>query len=320
MIITHLSGGLGNQLFQYAMGRQVALRLDVDLRFDLFSYRSDKLRKYGLSVFPIHGRPATWAELFRICPLLAMSRLFPRPLYDRGWRHLGRLGIKSQCRDRIGEGRLHGTPLPLRRGVIVAERQMTFDRAAFECRDSSLLVGWWMQEGYFQAIRPALLQELSPSAPPSEWDQSLLRHMDATGSVALHVRRSDKVGRDDFTATSLVYCLRAMAEMKRRLLRPHFYVFSDDPQWTRQHLGSLPDVTLVTQHDWSQAHDVLRLMRACQHQIIAASSLSWWAAWLNDRQGRIVISPPSTHWIRSPGYDTSQILPDDWLVVDAPWD
>ena len=320
MIISHLAGGLGNQLFQYAMGRQVAKRLGAELRLDLFSYKADRMRRYALAAFPIAGRLATWREIYSLCPFLAISRLLPGPLYHRAWRYLGRLGVHSQCRTRIAEAAEAPAPLPLRLGNIVSERQLTFDAEASQCADHSFLVGWWMHERYFSDIRPELLQEMTSSSPVSVLDAGLIQRMTREESVALHVRRSDKVGTAYYAATSLEYCLRAMEEMKRLLAQPRFYIFSDDPGWTRQHLASYENVTLVTHHDWQHAHEDLRLMLACRHQIIAASSLSWWAAWLNHSPERIVISPPAFHWNRYPGYDTSQLLPADWQVLDAPFD
>ena len=97
MIIAHLSGGLGNQFFQYAMARQISIDLGVELRLDLFSYRSDRLRACGLGHFRINAGTASWADVFRLCPWMAVSRLAPRPVYERSWLVLNRLGLKPLC-------------------------------------------------------------------------------------------------------------------------------------------------------------------------------------------------------------------------------
>lgn len=315
MIIAHLAGGLGNQLFQYAMARQVAHRLGVELKLDLFSYRSDRLRQYGLHAFHIRATPATWREVFQICPGMALSRLLPRPLYERLWQRLEKAGRRPACRPRIGEAA--ALTCPLRQGRVVAERRLTWDADVDLISDSSLLVGWWQNERYFSPLRPTLLEELRPTAPPDARDEELLRLISADESVALHVRRDDKVGRDEFKATSLEYSHKAMRLMRERLAHPRFFVFSDSPEWTRQHLGGEPDVTLVDHHDKHHPHLDLRLMSACKHQITAASSMSWWAAWLNPRPDKIVTSPPAFHWAAHPAYDTSEILPPSWTVIEA---
>lgn len=318
MIIAHLAGGLGNQLFQYAMARQVAHRLGVELKLDLFGYRSDRLRQYGLHAFAIRATPATWLDVFRLCPGMALGRLLPRPLYERLWRRLEKAGRKPVCRPRIGEA--DALTRPLRQGRMVAERRLTWDADVDSIPDSSLLVGWWLNERYFAALRPTLLEEIRVTAPPDMRDDELVRQMSAADSVALHVRRDDKVGSAQFKATSLDYCHKAMNLMRGRLARPQFFVFSDSPEWTRQHLGCEPGVTLVDHHDKHHPHLDLRLMSACRHQITAASSMSWWAAWLNPRPDKTVICPPARHWTAHPAYDTSEILPPGWTVIEADGD
>lgn len=74
---------------------------------------------------------------------------------------------------------------------------------------------------------------------------------------------------------------------------------------------------IIDHHALDQVHEDFRLMCACKHQIIASSSLSWWAAWLNENPNKVVISPSALHWVQKPGCDPRQILPPEWIVVEA---
>jgi hypothetical protein len=205
----------------------------------------------------------------------------------------------------------------LHHGRVMAERQTTFDEAASRCPDGRLIVGNWPNERYFARIRQQLLDELGHRHPPSSRDQEILERMKVGESIALHVRRGDKVANSTFKATSADYCRKAMQEAARLLHAPHFYVFSDDPAWVASQMGAASNFTLIDHHQPSEVHEDFRLMRACKHQIIASSSLSWWAAWLNENPDKVVISPAAAHWVQRPGCDPCQILPSEWKVVDA---
>ena len=317
MVIAHLSGGLGNQLFQYAMARQVSMRLGVELRLDLFSYRSDTNRRFALEAYALPTQPACWRDVFRLFPTMAISRLAPRPIYDRYWRYLNLMGVRARCRHRIMDNWQKAGNLPLRQKGIIAERQLTFDPDVLNISDNSLIVGLWQNQNYFRDIREQLLVDFRVSTTPCQKDESLLRRMAELESVAMHVRRGDKVGRTDFKATSLGYCVHAMNEMKRRLRKPEFFIFSDDHAWLSSNLECGDNITIVSHHDELEPHEDLRLMSSCKHQIIASSSLSWWAAWLNERDDKIVLTPPASHWIQHPAHDTSQILPLNWHVLNC---
>lgn len=313
MILAHLSGGLGNQFFQYAMARQISANLGVELRLDLFSYRSDRLRTYALDHFCVRAKHASWKDLFRLCPMMAIGRLAPRPVYDRAWRIWGRLGIKPLCRSRVGD--LENTSLF--HGPVMAERRTTFDEEAANCPDQRLIVGYWPNERYFAGIRGDLLGELVLRLPPAQRDEVILDRMGNEESVAVHVRRGDKVGNPTFKATSAEYCKAAMTLAATHVPSPRFYIFSDDPSWVASEIGEDSNSTIVRHHAGDEVHEDFRLMRACKHQIIASSSLSWWAAWLNENPNKMVISPPASQWVQRAGCDTSQILPSSWIIVEA---
>ena len=67
MIITKLKGGLGNQLFQYAAGRAVALHHKVPLKLDLTILKTDKLHNgYRLDQFSIQADIATDNEIVKL--------------------------------------------------------------------------------------------------------------------------------------------------------------------------------------------------------------------------------------------------------------
>jgi hypothetical protein len=62
--------------------------------------------------------------------------------------------------------------------------------------------------------------------------------------------------------------------------------------------------------DWEQ----LLLMSSCRHNIIANSTFSWWGAYLNTHEDKIVCYP--NIWFQQAiGHNTEDLCPDDWLRI-----
>jgi hypothetical protein len=93
----------------------------------------------------------------------------------------------------------------------------------------------------------------------------------------------------------------------------HFYVFSDDPEWARQHIDFLKPVTVVHHNGTETAYEDLRLMSLCKHHIIANSSLSWWGAWLSKYPEKIVVAPKQ--WFNNEKRNTSDLIPKQWMRI-----
>ena len=87
------------------------------------------------------------------------------------------------------------------------------------------------------------------------------------------------------------------------------YVFSDDPEWVTENLKSNFPTTYIS-HNGATPEEDIRLMSACRHHIIANSSFSWWGAWLNDHDDKIVIAPKQWFAGREENPD---LIPSSWV-------
>lgn len=281
VIAVQLQGGLGNQLFQYAAARRLALKLGVPLALDLGFYRAHNHRTYELGQFHIEARIATaWETAY--------------------WRVQRRLTTITQ-------------PLGLA-PRIVAERSFEFDSSILDLPDRAYLTGYWQSYRYFADVATNIRREFVVRAPLSEPDRALLDHMGRCDAICLHVRRGDYVSNSEVRQfhglCSLDYYHRAVHELAARLGRPELFVFSDDMPWVRRHLGFPLPTTHVEHHDSSRAPLELRLMSGCQHFVIANSSLSWWAAWLSGYENSIVYAP--RQWFTDPAINTVDLTPPTW--------
>lgn len=284
MIAFYCQGGLGNQLFQYATARRLAMRHQEELVLDPHWFEhpreGETVRPLELMKYGIQLRIATAQEQRRW-----------RPLRHRWAPYLGSL-------------------LPL---LTIRERGVAYNQSVEAAPPDSYLFGFWQSEKYFKDIREDLLRELQPIAPPSARDVVVIDQMRECTAIGVHVRRGDYVTLNSAAAyhgvCSLDYYQRAITHVASRVDNPGLFIFSDDPDWTRENLRT-PHRTHYIAHNAPQdAFQDVRLMSHCRHHVIANSSFSWWGAWLADAQNQIVVAPEK--WFQA-DRPTPDLLPSHW--------
>lgn len=304
-IAVRLMGGLGNQLFQYAAGSATAQACGARLLLDLSHFADPGGgRRYELGSFAIEADLMPWPTRIHHAARIVSAR----PSYEELCTLL-RQSPSAALRRAL-------SPASWRRFRLVAESGFDFSAEALAtARPKAYLFGYWQSERYFLPIAPALRRTFrTPRAIDARNRPWLARIQGATGAVCVHVRRGDYL-RPDTAAVhglcSLAYFRRAMDHIRERVAGAAFFVFSDDRAWALANLAG-PDATVVDANDADAAAQELMLMAACRHHIIANSSLSWWAAWLAQAAGQIVIAP--TPWFAH-GRPTPDLLPATWITL-----
>lgn len=277
MIFTRFHGRIGNQMFQYAAGRALALRHGCGVVID------DRLAR--------HKGEGSITDIFSL-PHVIPAQMPPskhdRPLAYALWRHLGR------------------SPR------YVRERGLALNPGVLDAPQGSYLHGYWQSESYFSDATDQIRQDFAFPAP-TDRNAELAAEIAETPSVSLHVRRGDYVGNASHVVCGQSYYDAALKALLPQLnVTPTIYVFSDEPDWARAHL-SVPAASVIVDHNADAPQEDMRLMSLCQHNIIANSSFSWWGAWLNARAGRNVIAP--ARWFGKPGLSNPDILPASWQTV-----
>ena len=176
----------------------------------------------------------------------------------------------------------------------------------------------YQSEAYFKDFEDVIREDLTLTLPLSSPASSM--HQLITSSscpVSVHIRRGDYVS-DAITslhhgALDLYYYDSALKEISSRFAESTFFVFSDDIEWARKHLSTLPHRFIFVTDNIIPSHEELSLMSACSHHIIANSSFSWWGAWLNDYKDKVVIAPKK--WFVNTSINTDNIIPKDWMRI-----
>ncbi len=299
MIIVRLLGGLGNQMFQYAFGRRLALLNGVPLRLDMRFLEpqrtpaGDTMRYYQLDGWRIQATIAGDSE----CDQLTWENR-PRRVH-RAYRLFQQV-----------------LPYSLRR--LGLERSRRYEPSWMKCKASIYLNGYWQCWQYYGVIRTQLLEEFQPLLPLDERNQRMADQILAVQAVAVHIRRGDYLSNPNAAryhgVCSIGYYRRCMENMIREFPPANFFVFSDDLEWSRRNLPTQFPMTFVDVNKSRADHLDLHLMSLCHSFIIANSSFSWWAAWMGNRPGKVVYAP--VPWINDPAVDMRDLYPPDWQKTE----
>lgn len=290
-VITRLNGGLGNQLFQYAAGRALAKRLDAPLKVDISEFDTYLLRRFELDQFNINATIATSEEV---------SNFVINP--SRFQRYYSRLAISS------------GVSF---NKIAFKENKFGYDDTFEKIRYPMYLNGYWQSEKYFKSARDKLRSELCLANQFGETSQKILDEILRCPAVSLHIRRGDYITNPSAAVIhgvcSLDYYYLAIRHIITQVQNPYFFVFSDDPQWAKDNLKISYPVQFVEANGPERGVEDMWLMKSCKHHIIANSSFSWWAAWLNDRQDKIVIAPRT--WFLDKKINDKDLVPEQWHKI-----
>jgi hypothetical protein len=291
-------GGLGNQMFQYALGLRLARELRSPVRFDTVNgFRGDVYgRKFALGEFNAQAEPARPDEI-------------PAGMSWRGpWL-------------RIAKAIWSTVPATGRR-VVLDKDPFRFDEAALAPgAQGPYYFGYWQNEGYFSPVADSLRRDFTLRASPPAAASALMAEMAGCRSVSVHVRRKlgfDARGRPIRKARQFHgecgadYYARAI-EAVGTGPGTVCYVFSDDPHWAKANLRLPAACRYVSDVCPCSDGAEIVLMASCNHHVVANSSFSWWGAWLGANPGKIVIAPE--HWLRGSPAEEGGVCPPQWLRV-----
>jgi len=277
MIIINLMGGLGNQMFQYAAAKQLSITHNTTLKIDASSFKNltpNKEHNFQLDCFRIIAQQASREEVTRYKPQ------------------------RSRLRNLIGLGNrispLHAIDKNL--DLLYEEPNGSAFKDGFPgLGPDRYLIGYFNSYKYFSAIRDILINEYTPKSDISAPAQEMVKQIETTNSVSIHIRRGDY-----FSDHGVHQCIEgiitddyyhnAVAYISQRVNTPHYYIFSDDMPWVMKNFRIPANVTYVNINPPQRGFEDLWIMSKCKHNITAGgSTFSWWAAYLNRNADKIVV-------------------------------
>lgn len=295
MIMVQIMGGVGNQLFQYAAARRLSLKRDTELKFDISSFEDDLKRSFTLEYFNVKGSIASQREIscFKPKSNSMVSRIMAKASHY----------------------------LPLKYKMVISSPNFGFDKKILNAGGNHYLKGYWAHENYFTDIGDVLMQEIviKPEYQSEAFLQAL-ESINSSESVSLHIRRGDyaqnSFNLSYFGVMPMEYYNKAVAHIKERVEKSHFFVFTDDVAWVKENL-KLEEFTFIKDFGHLADYEELVLMSRCNHNIIANSTFSWWGAWLNPNSEKIILAPKA--WYKNihaqAQYEMNEFVPVGWIKL-----
>lgn len=286
MVAVELIGGLGNQMFQFATARALALSRNEKLLLDQHLFADYELHSYGLNHFNIDS---VFLEKEKtIFEPLSFTRKAKAILLQKNIYHL------------------------------YTEKDLTYNEKLFEFSHKNIfLKGYFQSEKYFIQFENQLRKDFEIKSPLKKETTNLLKIIEAENSVSLHIRRGDYVSNPSANAVhgtcDLNYYHRAIEIINEKIENPIFFIFSDDIDWAKENLKLENTTYFVDFNDASTNYEDLKLMSTCKHNIIANSSFSWWGAWLNSNKSKTVIAP--LRWFKTDIHNSKDIIPESWMKI-----
>jgi hypothetical protein len=284
MIIVLLSGGFGNQLFQYAAGKQLSIKYNMPLKLDLSFLEAEAVdytkRSFELNKLRISAEIATPEEVERVKQ-----------------KNRGKLFKRAQIRER----KLFPLDIKLNAGC------------------DYYLNGYWQSDNYFKEVEEIIRKEfVFKENLEDEYFTDLQEQIRSSDSVSVHFRRGDYITNKPanalFETCSPEYYQKAVDLIAKRIRQPKLFIFSDDIAWVQKYFKTTYPTVFVDKSDILQ-HSDFRLMSMCKHHIIANSTYSWWAAWLNPNKEKTVIAPKKWFKSRLQQFRTRYKIPKEWIKI-----
>jgi hypothetical protein len=298
IVISNVTAGFGNQLFQYATGLAIAMKNKSKYKLDLSFYEKEENKKFlKLNCLNLTYEVAKPFEYLNYKNQEGLPSIY--------FRILRKIGIFNKFNKK--------THIIDTLGFIPSKKLL---RGTSPC----YIEGYCTKIEYFEKIRPQLLEVFSLKGSFSKQASKILDKIKDSNSVSIHIRRGDYLGIDFFKIIPLEYYLTAINLISKKIENPEFFVFSDDIEWAKTNLKVSNKINFVNIDRDEDNTDIEEffLMKNCKYNIIANSSFSWWASYLNDYERKIAIAPKK--WYNNTSYQSSlekhNIFLNDWIVLD----
>ena len=294
MLIVEVMGGLGNQLQQYALYRKLK-SMGREAKLDV-SWYTKKERQEGV-LAPRSLELSYFNDLpMDICTEAEKKRL------------AGGEGLGGKLRRKLAPGTVrHFWETDLYHPEIFSFTDM-------------YLTGFWACEKYYADILPQLRKEIVFPSSEEVRNCRTISEMKQNMSVSIHIRRGDYLDPENAALFGGIctesYYDGAVRYVLERFPDAHFYLFSDDPAYVREHYRG-EQYTVVDWNTGVNSFYDIQLMSSCRHNICANSTFSFWGARLNPNPDKIMIRPAKHK--NSQGVDPEKLheLWEGWVILDG---
>jgi hypothetical protein len=278
-----LTGGLGNQMFQLAAGYSIAKKYNVKLSLDLGRFNRRQ-----------HHNGFELQKVFDIC---SKVNFLNNPINFRPINFKEILNNINITFHTFKEPHFHYT------------------NKILDIPKHSILNGYWQSELYFKDYSQEIRKIFNFSKQLDEKNSLIANEINQNNSISIHVRRGDYLLKTNINHNVDLkeYYLTAIEKTSILFDNPKYFIFTDDPLWVAKNFTLNYSFTVVDINRGTDSFYDMHLMSLCKCNIIANSSFSWWGAWLNNKEDKIIYAPKN--WFIDKSICTDNLIPNSWNVI-----
>lgn len=303
MIVSRLIGGLGNQMFQYALAKKLALKNNTEVYFDLHllldhtsKNKNQVNREFDLDIFKFQKKFISKEESIK---------------YNGSETNLIITKILNKLKKII---------FPLR---VIIEKNRGFNNQILNTQDNYCIVGSFQSPKYFDDIRNDILKDFVFKEELLEKSKQVEKIINDEITVSVHFRRGDYLANsyynNIFGGLPMSYYEKAYKIFNIKFPNASYFIFSDDIKWVKNNLSIFKNATFIenSASKKGMATDLFQ-MTICDHHIISNSTFAWWGAWLNNKNNKYVVAPKmwvNKKYIGDKSIHPTDIIPKNWKTI-----
>lgn len=302
MIVVKIKGGLGNQMFQYAMARKMQLEFGIDqIGLDVTRVNADQLRDFSLTHFRLNDCVLVLEENEARKVTKIQEDLAKRLV---SYFVAGRPEEIAVAREKKLEKLFYLL------GIIQKDHDTGVRGSLLlKAHKNIFMNGWFQDAKAMDSIRDVLLEDFESDQEMPQEIKNMATQIKQNESVCVHIRRGDYVNHPQFGVCTEEYYFNAMSMIAERLEHPIFYIFSDSMDEVKTMPFQYPVVFDHPNHDNFES---IYLMSQCRHFIISNSTFSWWGQFLSRNANKIVVAPE--RWCND-GQGYEALYSDQWTLL-----
>jgi len=278
-----LSGGLGNQMFQFAAGYALAKQNNVRLNLDLKYINKRKLfNGFELDkVFNIYSKVnlLNKQSFIKSINIKEIFKLFNKSFY------------------------------------LYKEPHFHYSKDILSLPKHSFLDGYWQSELYFKDYTKEIRDIFTFPKNLDAKNKEIMNEIREHNSISIHVRRGDFLleSNSNHSTNLKQYYLDAIRKSSKLFKNPQYFIFTDDHLWVKQNFILNHPYMIVNNNHGSKSFLDMHLMSNCKSNIIANSSFSWWSGWLNSTKDKVIYAPKN--WFNNKSISTKDLIPKEWIIL-----
>lgn len=278
MIVVSIVGGLGNQMYGYALYRTLKEQ-GKSVKADMSYFRVPRRGKADNSI-------VTWRN-FELQNVFGIE-VDSLNAAEQFLLKLGRKAKLIQC---------------------YYDKELFFQPEVLNITDG-LLSGYWQSFKYSREIESILRKEFRFRKPLTGRSAEAIQKIRNCNSVSISVRRGDYVRLG--WELPLSYYENAIRLIREKVPDAKFFCTSDDIDWCKEAWGDQMEYI-----DWSSGADQyfdMQVISECKHNILANSTFCSWGAWMNQNENKLVIYPEK---FNEQLKDRKDFWPDEWIGLPS---